>query len=115
QISNGSRRLTRDRVEAFSELLQLNRQEARYLDQWVAMERVDQSRLPATPQVGTTPPRRPRRPQNQLISNWLNLYVREAARLIGFRPDPFHIQRMLGGIASIQQVTKSLEFLFREG
>ncbi len=117
QVAKGTRGLTRDRVHAFGQLLNLTAQETKYLDQWVAMSRSllldDGEPLPLKKPAANTKP--PRRPQNKLVDHWLNLYVRETCRLKGFSPDPAVIHRLLGGIATIPQIKKSLDFLMREG
>jgi uncharacterized protein (TIGR02147 family) len=118
QVAKGARRLTRDRVDAFGKLLNLTNQEARYLDQWVALNRkvkpVAMKRAAAVkPAQDSTLAQK--RPQNHLISHWLNPYVKEACRLAGFKLDAPTVHRLLGGIASVAQVGKSLEFLVREG
>lgn len=109
QVLKGRRKLTRDRVEVFASLLGLNRQESLFLDRWVAAERSLRSSV--------SYPSAPRRsaPQNHLLTHWLNIFVKDACRLKGFKPEPAVIQRLLGGIASEKQIAKSLKFLLEHG
>lgn len=108
RVASGSRRLTRDRVDAFAALLQLTRQETRFLDQWISTSQAPRA-VAAAPRVTL------RRPQNHLLSDWLHVYVKDALHLPGFLPDPKVIERLLGGIASVDRIQRSLDFLFREG
>lgn len=112
QVTRGNRRLTRDRVEMFAGLMKLNRQEALYLDQWVATERAP-TRL--EPSQADSKRKRRTGPQNHLLSDWLNIYVKDACGLEGFEPDPAKVHRLLGGIAPLKRIEKSLGFLVREG
>lgn len=121
QVAKGARSLTRDRVEVFGSILRLNQQEIKYLDQWIAATRQNHqsTQAAATPKkklsLSSASKRPSRRPQNSIISNWLNVYVKEACKLKHFSPDPRVIQKLLGGIASVEQIQKSLDFLIREG
>lgn len=119
QVAKGTRSLTRDRVEAFSCLLKLTTQETKFLDQWVAeirQQSAQSSDVAIKKRVVVPQVKKPRqRPQNNLVSNWLNLYVRESCKLRDFNEDPRVIHNLLGGMASVEQIKKSLEFLFREG
>jgi uncharacterized protein (TIGR02147 family) len=113
QVALGRRKLTRERVEMFASLLKLNRQELLYLDQWVATERAPGG--PGKSTFAEACPKKRSGPQNQLLSDWLNVYVKDACGLEGFQPDPVQIHRILGGIAPIKRIEKSLSFLLKEG
>lgn len=52
---------------------------------------------------------------NHLLSNWLNLYVKDLCRLKSFNEDPALIAKNLNGLATAAQVKKSLEFLLHHG
>ncbi|MGK5084812.1 TIGR02147 family protein [Bdellovibrionota bacterium FG-1] len=117
-VAQGKRNLTRERVEAFAKILELNREETTYLDRWVALQR-----KPHMPTASETEPSQksspvvPRRPaaQNHLLTNWLNVYVKDLCELRGFEPDPITLSRMLGGIATPRQIQRSLDFLVKNG
>ena len=118
QVAKGARSLTRDRVDAFSHLLKLTPQETKFLDQWVAAIRQQSnqaSEVAAKKRPGSSARKPQRRPQNSIISNWLNVYVKECCKLRDFSSSPTVIQNLLGGIASVEQIKKSLDFLIREG
>jgi uncharacterized protein (TIGR02147 family) len=93
--------------------MKLNRQEVLFLDQWVATERspVKRFSLPKKESEG----KKRSKPQNHLLSDWLNIYVKDACGLDGFEPDPVKIHRILGGIAPVKRIEKSLNFLVHEG
>lgn len=118
QVAKGARSLTRDRVDSFSHILKLTTQETKYLDQWIAVSRQNSlvadagsaRKKPATTQKVPS-----RRPQNSMVSNWLNVYLKEAVKLKDFSPDPAAIRKLLGGLATVEQIKKSLDFLLREG
>lgn len=137
QISQGKRRLTRDQVTAFGKLLRLSGQETRFLDHWVATTKITKIRQAALndsvgdkkgEQAGEKSAEKNdsddlyssehvefSRPQNHLVSDWLHAYVKETCRLKGFRLSPKTVHRLLGGMAPIEQITKSFDFLIREG
>lgn len=56
-----------------------------------------------------------RRECNHLLSDWLNVYIRDAAKLKTFEPDPAALSYLLGGIAPLTHMQRSLRFLLREG
>jgi len=114
QISNGNRRLTRDKVGLFSNLLSLTRDETKYLDRWIAADRAP-ANLQERLSLVRPPELPPRNPKNHLLTSWLNLYVKEACRLRGFRPEPHLVQRLLNGLGTLKQIEKSLRFLIAEG
>jgi len=121
QIAKGQRRLTRDRVEAVGSLLQLSWQEIKFLDQWIALKRkvapqviAAESNTKAS-QINLVDGEGIPKPENNLVGYWLNPYVREACRLSSFRMDPIVIHKLLGGIATLKQISRSLQFLISHG
>ncbi len=113
EVTRGRRRLTLDRVDAFSKLLLLQPEERTYLGEWVGLHPGRNSSLPPASTIPT--PRKRRTTKNHLLSHWLNVYVKDSVRLKDFAPDATVIFRLLGGLASIRQIERSLSFLFREG
>ena len=110
QVLKGKRKLTPERVEDFAQLFKLTPEEKNYLEQWVSLSEVsDLMKSIARPE------RKRKEGQNHLLSNWLNVYIKDACRLKGFREDPMTIYRLLGGIASPNQIERSLRFLLHEG
>ena len=109
-----NRKMTRDRVPAFASLLKLNSTEREYLDSWVARERGPSTTKIASNLITVSKLGR-RKPSNHLLNDWLNVYVKDASRIKGFAADPHVIQRIIGNMGPIKRITKSLEFLVKEG
>jgi uncharacterized protein (TIGR02147 family) len=109
QLAHGKRSLTRDRVSSIAQLLRLTKSETQFLDSWVAGER--------TPQIAIQEIVTKKRadPQNHLLNDWLNVYVKDACGLKGFKPNANVIYHLLGGIATVARIEKSLLYLQREG
>jgi uncharacterized protein (TIGR02147 family) len=112
RVIKGQRRLTLDRVDQFSGLMQLTPEERSALKRWVHSEQRTE-----TAQTAPIAPRasKRKRGQDHLLSDWLNVYVKDACHLKGFKPDPHVLHRLLRGIASPARIERSLKFLFREG
>jgi len=125
RVLGGSRKLTVERVPAFSRIFRLTSEERSYLERWVKLQHApaapaDDNRRGATQhaagrELDLRPAKRRKSGQNHLLSDWLNVYVKDACRLKGFRPDPLIIHRLLGGIASSVRIERALRFLLREG
>lgn len=111
QVLKGNRKLTSDRVEAFSKLLRLTVEEKNYLTRWVGLDEGHTDFAVELPPEG----RVVRKSSDHILSDWLHAYVKDSARLRGFKPEPKVIHRILGGIASVNRIQRSLKFLFREG
>lgn len=119
RLVNGKRRLTRDTIEPLAKALELSGEERAYLDLWAKTER-EKRKLPLSKEAGDIShslqsKRGRRKEQNHILQNWLNVYLRDASKLDAFKPDPVYLHRLLGGIASSEQISRSLAFLLREG
>ncbi len=114
RIAKGERTLTRDNVEPLTKLLKLTVQEKVYLDEWVVSSR-KASRGGDVPQMEVVKSRRRSSPQNHILSDWLNVYLKDAANLTGFSNNSQVLKRLLGNIASESHIERSLQFLLREG
>lgn len=111
QVIKGKRRLTRDRVPQFAAILALKKHEELFLDRWV-VEHLQPKRLDA---VDTKMERRRSSPQNHLLSDWLNVYVKDLCGLKGSRADVAAIHRALSGVATPKHIERSLKFLLKHG
>ncbi len=113
RVMSGERRLTSDRVDGFAKLLQLTPEEKSALSRWVSTEELSKQgnqELPVAPRMNAR-----KTGQNHLLSDWLNIYVKDSCRLKGFEPDPLVLFKLLRGIASPARIERSLRFLLREG
>lgn len=120
----GERQMSLDRVSDLSRLLRLTGRESRYLatslsETWARPrgQHHPGGNTFGRPEVqGVTFGRkREPDPDNSIVSQWLHMYVKDSARLRGFRPEPATVQRLLGGLASTRAIGRSLRFLFRQG
>ena len=104
------RGLTLDRVDEFSRLLGLNTTEKIYFRNWVGqLEGKDFIETPSSPMgsrkdVGTG-----------LLSDWLNVYVKDFFQIPAVQKDPSLIGRNLLSVASLKRVNKAIAFLIKEG
>lgn len=112
-ILKKKRRITLDRADEFSALLGLSPSEKFYFKNWLVAEEKDkhQSLVVTKPaeyrsrkEVGTG-----------LLSDWVNVYVKDMFQLDAVQKDPKSLYRLLGHIASPSRIDKSLRFLLREG
>ena len=133
QITKGARKLTLDRIDPISEILELDPQEKRQLIQFVTYERKkrylkdkfeDISYLIAQNQSNDDQDNNlipsqnilsKKEPKNHLLNNWFNVYIKDLCRIKGFEPKPEIIYQMLKGLISHKQIEKALSFLLREG
>ncbi len=113
-VVKGECSLTLDHTEVFCKLLALDSKEKRYFEKWVKLSR---SQSDVDPRLSKLVPKQlpERMPSNDLRSNWLHSYVLESVNHRNFEEDPEVIAKILGGIASIERVKRSLKFLIKEG
>ena len=113
------RKLTPDRAKDFAKVLELSPRERAYFEAKVLgaatpEEKSDEkpfSNRQATMRRSVTRPRA----SNHILSDWLHPYVKDAARLSGFVPEAQTLFRLLRGISTPQRLSRSLDFLLREG
>lgn len=110
QILKGKRQLNRDNLSSISAVFKLTQLEEAYLDKKLSAHI---HKLDFTVNEPKGP--RSRVPKNHLLSDWLNPYVKDLVNLNGFHLDPDTLLFMLQGIAPVQRINKSVEFLLREG
>jgi uncharacterized protein (TIGR02147 family) len=106
-IVAGKRRVTADRVDELSKLLDLNSFEKSFLrDHFLSDDRsVDQ------------PDREHSRKQtsSHLLQDWVNVFVKDAALMEGVNGEIDRIHTVLAGIATKPRIEKSLRFLYSHG
>lgn len=119
RIAKGQRRLTRDRIDDLAILLQLTLHERAQLERLVVAERKPGASVKSGAtnlRVEKDPPKVTRAaPQNHLLADWLNIYIKDACKLRSFSPQPERIHELLGGLATTSHIQRSLDFLLREG
>lgn len=112
-IVQKKREVTTDRVEEFSKLLGLTPTERQYLKDRVARDRGESSDslLDSSKQV----PETRKQTTLALLSDWVNVYVKDAFQLRSVRRDVRNIYAALSGIASQKRVDDAVKFLLRAG
>ncbi|MGE0632002.1 MAG: DUF4423 domain-containing protein [Pseudobdellovibrionaceae bacterium] len=110
QILKGKRQLTRDNLSALAVIFKLTQAEHEFIDKKLSAHvyKIDVAGEPRAPQKVRTP-------QNHLLSDWLNPYVKDLVDVKGFSLDSEVLFSMLRGIAPAHRIKKSVEFLLREG
>lgn len=108
QVLNGNRRLTRDQLPSFAQVFRLNETEVKYIDEQL------KGRVKVAPQSEIKPPKS-NKTSNHILNNWLNVYVKDTCELSTFKFDAQTIHRLLGGIAPIKRIQKSMDYLIYEG
>jgi uncharacterized protein (TIGR02147 family) len=109
QISQGRRQLTRERVEPLAKLLGLTRSERAALDRKVEQARSTASSAPSKARL------RRSAPDNSILSDWLHLYIKDAAQMPGFDENPAWIKKQLGLAVPERRIARCLRFLVSHG
>lgn len=112
-IVKGERRITSDRAEELAQLLKLTPSEKFYWKGW--LDRLE-GRKPL-PQIEekAPAPRSRKDVSTHILSDWINLYVKDAFQIAGVDGDPERIYELLAPIANRKRVDKAIRFLLKEG
>jgi uncharacterized protein (TIGR02147 family) len=119
-ILSGQRPITLERVEDLATLMGLSVKEKHAFRYWI--QDIEKSQngqadvLEDRSQLGTSLRRLKRKEVSQhLLSDWLNVYVKDAFRFKHIQENPNEVVRFCSTIAKPSRVLKSLDFLLREG
>ena len=113
-ILKGRRRITVDRIDALAKLLGLTTREKYYFRDWIIPDG-EQNPKKKEEAPYQHPKKKSRRVSSHILSDWLNVYVKDAFRLIGINNSPKAIYKSLAGLATQKRIDRSLDFLIREG
>ncbi len=107
-LLKGKRNFSRDYLPLVARIFQLKPTEVEYLDSLI------------TPQFPLTGEplkiqKLKRSPRNHLLSDWVNVYVKDCINLNKFSPKTDVIYKILGGVISSKRIEKAIAFLYREG
>ncbi len=109
------RSITLDRVDELAKLLSLTPHEKQYFKDWIA-------RLKGEAYSGSEPFEaahemygRRKAVSNHILSDWINVYVKDAFQLKRVKQNPKEIYAVLAGIASQKRIDKAIHFLLRAG
>jgi uncharacterized protein (TIGR02147 family) len=108
-VIQGKRNVTLDRAEEFAKLLNLNAGEKAYFRNWIG-QMEDKDFIEATPA-----PRSRKDVGLGILSDWLNVYVKDFFHLPAVQKDASLVEKQLLGVATPKRIQKSLQFLLREG
>ncbi|OFZ10760.1 MAG: hypothetical protein A2Z20_00760 [Bdellovibrionales bacterium RBG_16_40_8] len=110
QILKGNRQLNRDNLPAIASIFKLTQPENQFIDRKLSAHVHKIYFVDDDVKI-----KKVRLPKNHLLSDWLHPYVKDLVNLNGFALDSEVLFSMLKGIAPVQKIKKSVEFLVREG
>jgi uncharacterized protein (TIGR02147 family) len=103
------RNLTLDRADEFARLLDLNVTEKFFFRQWVSgmdgKDFLESHSSPRSRKIAST----------SILSDWINLYVKDLFLIPAVQKDPSLVEKLLLSVATPQRVKKAISFLLREG
>jgi len=112
-LLKGKRKITLDRSEELAKLLGLTPHEKQYFKDWIARS-TGEDYSSATSAEAQTPNRR-KAASSHILSDWINIYVKDAFQLKRVKRNPKEIYAVLAGIASQKRIDKAINFLLRAG
>jgi uncharacterized protein (TIGR02147 family) len=108
-ILKKKRKITLDRVDEFSKLLNLNLAEKLYFKNWIEGKEIQVHPLNDKKEV------RRKKTSIHILNDWLNLYVKDYFEIKEIQNNPNLIYERLANIAPPQRIKKSLDFLLKYG
>jgi uncharacterized protein (TIGR02147 family) len=119
-VLKGKRKITLDRADEFSKLMQLNPREKIYFRSWIGRlsdGRGDRSApgsgLGAEAYDNTSKNRK--EVGVHLLNDWINVYVKDCFQLPKVQKNPELVYQYLASHAEPQRIKRSMEFLIKEG
>ncbi len=106
------RRLTFDRVDEIAKLLALRPSERTYFKQVLIQP---ESPTATENHRGSNPANGRKEVSSQLLSDWVNPYVKDCFQIEAIQTEPRLLYKFLAHIASPKRIDHSLKFLMREG
>lgn len=114
-ILKRQRKLTLDRADEFAKLLALTPHERQFFRDWIARTNGDQDDAPGISQPSGEVGVRRKAASSHILSDWINVYVKDAFQLKRVKKDPKEIYAVLAGIASQKRIDRAIAFLLRAG
>lgn len=112
-ITSGKRSISVDRIDDIVTLLDLTPKEKWYFSECVTQ--TSESLSPGKANVKKPKIGKKTYVSPNILSNWLNIYVKDAFRFPLIQRHPDELYRLLGGIAAKPAIEKSLHFLLKHG
>lgn len=111
----GERKVTTDRADEVAKLLGLSLHEKQYFKDWVARRNGEHSTQPDPGPAVRQPSGRRKAVSSHLLSDWINVYVKDAFQLKRVRKNPQEVYSILAGVASQRRIDRAIQFLLRAG
>jgi uncharacterized protein (TIGR02147 family) len=111
-ILKGKRKITPDRVDALCKLMGLHGAEKTYFKNLVLQSFSD---VASESDVALLKQRSRKNVSTHILSDWLNVYVKDCFHIEAIQKNPKLLYRQLGPLASNKRIEKSLQFLLKEG
>jgi len=109
------RKITLDRVEELSKLLMLNAQEKIFFKNWMMQIEDGENGRSLEVKPEHQAPNRRKDVGAHILTDWINLYVKDCFQFPKVQEDPSLVYRYLASFAHPKRLEKSVEFLLREG
>jgi uncharacterized protein (TIGR02147 family) len=111
-IIKGKRNLSMDRVDDLAKLMGLSALEKQHFANLIERKETGFNKEePVKKEIKSGR----RHVSTDFLSDWVNVYVKDAFRFPKIQEDPNQLYSLLSGIASPKRIDKSLEFLLRYG
>ncbi len=115
-ILKGKRNITPERVEVISQILALSIQEKQYFKDWIFSKATGKKiELTSKSEISTTETNETKRVKvsSHLLTDWLNVYVKDAFQMEEIQNNPHKIFSLLGHVSSHARIEKSISFLIK--
>lgn len=111
-VIQGKRKITIDRADEFAKLMDLTAAEKIFFKNWLKHDSYpeDQKKI-----IETARTQNKKEMPVGLLSDWLNVYVKDSFRVKAIQKNPSLLYRELGSIASKKRIDHSLQFLLAQG
>lgn len=114
-IVGGKRKITPDRVDELSKLMNLSGAEKIYFRNLVRRQCLLETLVTPGVAANNKLTRSRKNVSTNILTDWLNVYVKDCFHIDEVQKNPDLLYRQLGPLASNQRIKKSLDFLLREG
>lgn len=111
-VIQNKRKITLDRADEFAKLMDLTAAEKIYFKNWLKHQSFpeDQKKI-----IETSRTLNKKEMPVGLLSDWLNVYVKDSFRVQSIQKNPQLLYQQLGTIASKKRIDQSLQFLLTQG
>ena len=111
-IIHKKRNITIDRADELAKFLQLTPAEKTYFKQMIQPDQAPGASSSSSPR---TPKEYRKEVSTHLLTDWLNVYVKDCFQIKALQENPELIYKQLNSIAPKRRIDKSIQFLIHEG